>query len=247
MQVRYHKAWSAALERDMELKIYGHGGQPCLVFPCQDGRYFDFENFGMVDHCQPYIDQGRLTLYCVDSIDKETWSASNQPPYDRIRRQEAYFSYITDEALPFARADSGHQGRAMTLGFSMGGYHAANALFRRPDLFDTVIALSGVYDPECFMGGYMDEVAYLNSPLTSMLGMPKGHPHIALLNTCKIILCTGQGAWEEMMVASTSKMDQAMREKGVHAWVDYWGHDVSHDWPWWKKQLPYFLYQVMNG
>ncbi len=247
MQVRYHKAWSNKLNRDMEMKIYGHGGQPCLVYPCQDGRFFDFENFGMVDYCQPYIDQGRLTLYCVDSIDKETWSAQHEPPYDRVRRHEAYFGYITDEVWPFMMADTGHHGRAMTLGFSMGAYHAANTLFRRPDLFDTVIAMSGVYDPETFMGGYLDEVGYLNSPLESMRGMPQGHPHIEKLNTCKIILCTGQGAWEELMVASTGKMDQAMRDKGVHAWVDYWGHDVSHDWPWWKKQLPYFLDKVMNA
>jgi esterase/lipase superfamily enzyme len=27
----------------------------------------------------------------------------------------------------------------------------------------------------------------------------------------------------------------------VPAWFDYWGYDVNHDWPWWRRQLPYFL------
>lgn len=246
MQQVYHKQYSPALQRDMELKVYGHAGKPCIVFPCQDGRFYDFENFGMLEYCQPYLDQGRLKLYCVDSIDKETWSAYHQPPYDRILRHEAWFGYIAQEVQPFMMADSGYQGRGMTMGFSMGAYHAANALFRRPDLFDTVIALSGVYDPESFMGGYMDEVAYLNSPLESIRGMPQGHPYIDQLNSCRIILCTGQGAWEDQMLASTGKMDQALREKGIRAWVDYWGKDVNHDWPWWKKQLPYFLHALFN-
>lgn len=246
MKIEFHQQYSPALQRDMAFKVYGHAGKPCLVFPCQDGRFFDFENFGMLDDCQPYIDRGQLKLYTVDSIDRETWSASDQPPYDRIRRHEAWFKYITEDLYPFMMGDSGCEGRAMTLGFSMGAYHAANALFRRPDLFDAVIALSGVYDPEYFMGGYMDEVAYLNSPLESLRGMPAGHPYIDLLNSCKIVLCTGRGAWEDLMVASTGKMDRALREKGVHAWVDYWGEDANHDWPWWKKQLRYFLAKVLE-
>lgn len=241
MSREYVKRYSPALQREMEVLIHGHGGQPCLVFPCQNGRYYDFENFGTLADCEPYLKEGRLRLYCVDSIDEETWSAERLPPYDRIRRHEAWFRYLTDEIHPFMMAHSGWQGRGMTLGFSMGAYHAANALFRRPDLFDSVIALSGVYDPEIFMGGYMDELLYLNSPLRSIQGMPEDHPYIAALNSCRIILCTGQGAWEDLMVASTGRMEKALSDKGIHAWVDYWGRDAGHDWPWWKKQLRYFL------
>ena len=29
--------------------------------------------------------------------------------------------------------------------------------------------------------------------------------------------------------------------KGIGAWCDFWGYDVEHDWPWWKKQIRYFL------
>lgn len=247
MQTSYHKHYSGALQRDMEVKVYGHAGKPCLVFPSQNGRYYDFESFNMPDSCQPWIDRGKLKLYCVDSIDAESWSAQDQPPYDRVRRHEAWFRYLTDEFYPFMMADSGFRGRAMTLGCSMGAMHAVNTLFRRPDLFDTVVGLSGAYTPEDFMGGYMDEVAYLNSPVASIKGMPPDHPYIDMLNSCQIIICVGQGAWEDEMLYSTRLLDDAMREKGIHAWVDYWGYDVSHDWPWWRRQLEYYLKKIMEG
>ena len=49
MKVEYYKEYSNNLGRDMEFKVYGHAGRPFLVFPCQDGRFFDYENMGMID------------------------------------------------------------------------------------------------------------------------------------------------------------------------------------------------------
>lgn len=246
MHKRYHTAFSPALGRDMAVHIYGHAGQPCLVFPCQDGRFYDFEAFGMTALCQPWLDEGRLMLYTVDSVDKETWSAHGVSPQMRIARHEAWFRYITDEVSPFMSGDSGFGGRAMTLGISLGAYHALNTLLRRPDLFDTVLALSGIYDPETLLGGYLDDTVYRNSPLRSIQGMQSGHPWIEKLNTCRIILCAGQGAWEDEPARSTRQMREAFSEKCIRALVDLWGFDVSHDWPWWKKQLPYFLRMLMS-
>ena len=48
MNIKYYKEYSHHLNRDMEFKVYGHSGQPILVFPCQDGRFYDFENFKMI-------------------------------------------------------------------------------------------------------------------------------------------------------------------------------------------------------
>ena len=44
MYIRYQKMYSEMLGRDMEYKIYGHSGRPVLYIPCQDGRFYDFEN-----------------------------------------------------------------------------------------------------------------------------------------------------------------------------------------------------------
>ena len=45
MEMQYFKEYSPALGREMECKVYGHGGRPMLYIPCQDGRFFDFEDF----------------------------------------------------------------------------------------------------------------------------------------------------------------------------------------------------------
>ena len=42
-------------------------------------------------------------------------------------------------------------------------------------------------------------------------------------------------------------MDNLFREKGIDVWVDYWGYDVSHDWPWWYKQAAYFIPKLIGG
>ena len=45
MEIQYVREYSDILKKDVEYKIYGHTGRPVLFIPCQDGRFFDFENF----------------------------------------------------------------------------------------------------------------------------------------------------------------------------------------------------------
>ena len=246
MHTEYHKEYSPRLGRDMEFKVYGHGGKPVLAYPCQNGRFFDWEGFGMLDTLGDYLESGRLQLFTADTIDSETVSAKGQDPYGRVRRHEAWFGYITEELVPRIREINGTGQDLLVTGFSMGAYHAGNTFFRRPDIFDSVIALSGLYDTEDMYGRYMDEVVYVNDPCASLSGMPEDHPYIQLYNQRKIMICVGQGAWEDLLLAGTRRLDEVLRRKGIRAWVDYWGLDVNHDWPWWKKQIRYFLPNVVG-
>ena len=152
MNTRYHTMYSGCLRREMELKSYGHAGKPVVVFPSSGGRFFEYEDFQMVDACGPFIEQGIIRLYTPDSIDRESWLDSEKEPGHRARRHNAYDAYIVDELLPFIRSDSGYEGKLLATGCSMGGYHAVNFFFRHPDVFDTLIALSGIYDARFFVG-----------------------------------------------------------------------------------------------
>ena len=67
MEMNYVKQYSPALGRDMECKIYGHGGRPVLYIPCQDGRFFDFENFHMHETWAPWIDRGDVIVFAIDT------------------------------------------------------------------------------------------------------------------------------------------------------------------------------------
>lgn len=241
MYQEYHKEYSTHLEREMEFKVYGRGGKPVLVFPCQNGRFFDWEGFGMLVTLGDWLEREKIQLFCVDTIDSETLSNQRGDPCVRVRRHEAWFQYLVQELVPRIHQINPSGQDILTTGFSMGAYHAANCFFRRPDLFDSVIALSGVYDTEAMYGGYMDDLVYLNDPCISLANMPPDHPYIRLFNQRKIMICVGQGAWEGPLLEGTRKLDAVLRSKGIHAWVDYWGLDVNHDWPWWKRQIRYFL------
>lgn len=246
MQIQYYREYSRELDRELEFKSYGHGGKPVLAFPCQNGRFYDWENFGMLETLADYLDGGRIRLFTVDSIDGETVSATWGDPYGRVRRHEAWYRYVTGEVVPRIHDICGDGRRLLSTGFSMGAYHAANFFFRRPDLFDGLIALSGIYDTQEMYGGYMDEVVYANDPCASLSGMPPDHPYIQQYNRSRIAICVGQGAWEEPLLAGTRRLEPILREKGINAWVDYWGFDVDHDWPWWKKQIRYFLDDMLE-
>lgn len=246
MQATYHRMYSPSLMRDMEVNVYGTQGKPCVVFPSQNGRYFDFESFDMIEPCRPWLEAGKLRLFCVDSIDRETWSNREMPPRKRIERHELWFRYLTEEFYPWMMRMCGEGEMPFTIGCSMGATHAANLFFRRPDLFDGLISLSGTYDARLFFGDYMDELVYYNSPYQCLKNMCQEHPYIKLFNRSNIILCVGQGAWEKDMLESTRAMQKVFEEKGIHAWVDIWGSDVAHDWIWWRKQLHYFLEKILG-
>lgn len=244
MEIKYYKRFSNNLQREMEYKVYGTEGRPVLVFASQDGRFYDYENFGMVGALAPFIDKGQIHLICADSIDQFTWSDTNGNPRHRILLQERWFHYIVDELVPQER--HGNETFIIT-GCSMGGFHAGNFFFRRPDLFDTIISLSGIYYAGYFFGNYHDELVYDNSPQDFLWNMPDDHPYWNIYRTRRIILCVGQGPWEDELLASTREMDRLLRTKKVPAWVDYWGYDVAHDWAWWRRQIVYFMDKVLNG
>ncbi len=238
-----HKHYSANLQRDMEYATYGETGRPVLVIPSQDGRYYDYENFGMVESLSPWIDSKRIRLICCDSIDGETWSFSNGDGAQRSQRHEAWFRYVTEELIPAVQA---YEGELMIVtGCSMGAYHSTNFFLRRPDLFSGLISLSGVYRKDYFFGSYMDDTLYLNSPLHYLPNMPADHPYWQMYRERDIILCVGQGAWEDDMLRDTREMQSIMAAHNVPVWIDYWGYDVAHDWPWWRKQIVYFLPKVL--
>ena len=98
MEMQYFKEYSPELGRDMECKLYGHAGRPMLYIPCQDGRFFDFENFHMTDTLAPWIESGQIMVLSIDTMDQETWSDAQGNPYWRIRRYEQWLRYITREA-----------------------------------------------------------------------------------------------------------------------------------------------------
>lgn len=236
--------YSRSLGRDMHMMIYGQGGVPFLAFPTQNSMCRNYEEFGMIDQLADYIEGGRIQLFVVDTVDAESWSNEGGDNSRRAERQEQYFHYIVDEVIPFMR-DRNPELPAVT-GLSMGANHATILFLRRPELFRGIVALSGVYDSDYFFHGWMDPTLYENSPERFLPNLTKDHPYVDLYNQKYMIFCVGQGAWEEDGVRTLRHLERVFSEKGIHAWCDFWGYDVNHDWPWWYKQMRYFIPKVIN-
>jgi esterase/lipase superfamily enzyme len=246
MNVEYHKCWSHHLQQEMEFKVYGHSGKPVLVFPAQGGRFYEFEDFGMTGAVNWFIVEGHYQFFTVDSVDNQSWANGWAHPADRARRHEDYDRYIVHELVPLVRERAGKDALLLSTGVSMGGYHSANFFFRHPDVFDSLISLSGLFQLRMFVGEYSDENVYNNSPLYYLPNLTDPW-YLEKYRRSHIIICAGQGAWEEAMNADIVELGRILERKGVPAWIDLWGYDVNHDWPWWRRQLPYFLGKLLEN
>ena len=92
----------------------------------------------------------------------------------------------------------------------------------------------------------MDDLVYANSPVNYLADMPHDHYYIDMYNHRQIQIVVGQGAWEDVLLESTRWLDSVLRSKGIHARVDYWGHDVNHDWYWWYKMVEHYVPQLLG-
>lgn len=244
MHTEKHRWHSDHLSREMVLKVYGHWGKPFIVFPSSRGRYFDYEGMGMIAAVSQFVDSGRIKLYCVDSLDAESWYDFSVSPAERNVRHEAYDRYICNEVVPFIRSHC-HQPteRVMANGCSMGAYHALNFFLKHPDLFEGTLALSGLYRldrSEFQLSGDDIPAVYFNSPLNYLAELSDPW-YTEWYRNSRIIVCVGQGAWEQEAIEDTRRLQELLAQQSISAWIDFWGFDVNHDWPWWYRQMNYFL------
>jgi esterase/lipase superfamily enzyme len=231
--------YSPSIGIDMPIVTYGHAGPPVLLYPTAAADFLENERFFLVKSIEPMLLAGRLRLFSIDSINSNAWMDRDLPVATQARRQAAYSRYVEEEVVPYIRHVCGDpQARIMTTGASFGGFHAANQFFRRPDLFGGVIGMSGFYDlSRRYFKGYSDDNCYRNNPAWFVPDV--GGDHLARLQDSRIVLATGQGAYEAP--DASRRMSAILDTKQIPHWLDVWGHDVNHDWPWWRRMLPYFL------
>ena len=70
----------------MDLLVFGHDGPKVLVFPTSMGRYFEYEDNKMIAALSDRLESGQLQIYCVDSVDTESWYNKQAHPYWRVQR-----------------------------------------------------------------------------------------------------------------------------------------------------------------
>jgi esterase/lipase superfamily enzyme len=236
MRRDYVKWYSPSLHRDMELLAYGHAGFPVLVFPTSGGRFHEYEDRGMIHELSPKIERGELQVFCIDSVDRESWYNRWVHPADRCHRQNAFDAYLTLEAAPFVRQRTTWD-RMGTTGCSFGAYHAINFALRHPDIVTYAVSLSGAFDiPKRFLDGYYDTNAYFHSPLDYIPNLGDGW----LLDRMRgnyYVLVTGN---QDPLFDQSVQMAHRFGMKGIPHTLDVW-QGFGHDWPWWHSMVRKFF------
>ncbi len=228
--------WSPHLDRSMEIVSYGHFGQAILLFPSAAADYLEYERFHLIEAIAPYINAGRVKVYSINSINSESWLNDKLHGRQKIVRHMQYNNYIVDEVVPFIHRDCDGLTSIITAGVSLGAFHAANTLFRRPDVFDGVIAMSGIYDLKSYSKGYFDEDCYFNSPMDYMANMNDPYWLRHLQSKHHIMFLSGRGNYEDP--DASVAMGNILTAKGIPHEVDLWGWEWTHDWPTWRAMLP---------
>jgi len=233
---REHHTWhSPSLNRSMELLVFGHGGARMLVFPTSMGRFYEWEDRGMMNTLGEHLERGWIQIYCVDSVDAESWYARGKEPGARAWRHIEYENYLIHEVLPLIYAKNPTP-YLITTGASFGAYHAMNFALRHPDKANRVIAMSGLYDIERWLGGYRDDNTYYNCPC---LYIPNefDERRLSALRQLDIVMAVGR---EDPNIENNRWLSGALWGKGIGNALREWD-GWAHDWPWWKQMIHLYV------
>jgi esterase/lipase superfamily enzyme len=236
MNREYHKLYSTRLGREMELLVFGHAGLPVVVFPTSGGHFYEFEERGMVAALAGKIDAGQLQLFCVDSLNMESWYNLHLPPRLRVARHMQYEDYLVHEVLPLIRGKNAGPG-LLAAGCSFGGYHAVNVALRHPELISGFLSLSGAFDLSSFLDGYYDENCYYHLP-THYLPKLNDPRYLDRFRAGRFILATGR---DDHCLQDNRTLNSILTSKGIPHEFYVWETENSHDWPTWQRMVQHYL------
>lgn len=242
MHREYHKWKSPNLGKDMEFLVFGTRGAKVLIFPTRGARFYEYENLRMTEVLRNKIEAGYLQLYCVDSIDSESFYCWWAHPSGRIQRHEAYERYILEEIYPFMQ-ERNNSPCVIAHGCSLGAFHAANIAFRHPHLFSKLAAFSGRYDltlsVEYFsdlLDNYYDDSVYFNTP-THYLSNLECENRINHLRNMEIILTIGEA---DPFRGNNEHLSQILHTKGIDHQLHLW-QDRAHRGYYWRRMAPLYI------
>jgi esterase/lipase superfamily enzyme len=239
MRTEHHVWYSPRMGHDMGVAVFGHWGTPLLAFPTSHGDEWEMQRGGMIAALAEFVEAGRVKIFCVGSNNHESFLNRSAHPFHRSWRQRMFDEYIRAEVVPLIHAScqSGDLPIA-TVGASLGAYHAANSLFRYPDVFKACYALSGIFDLRRFMDGLSDDNFYFHNPVDYVANLHDRWVYEQLAS-CEIRLVTGSGPWEQSHYSYA--FSAVLAQQNIRHHLDDWGPRGGHDWPFWRDEMREYL------
>jgi len=231
--------WSPSLNKEMPIATYGDYGFALLLIPTAAADYLEYERFQLLDQIAAFVDDGKVKVFSIDSINNESWLNEQADPRQKSVRHRQWNSYVFDEVVPFIRTATSAETPIITCGASFGALHSMNLFLKRPDLINGVLAMSGVYDLTEYTRGYFDDDVYFNSPIHFMSNL-EDHKILERIRSSRHIhILTGSGSYEDP--AASGKFARILYDKGIWYELDVWGPEWPHDWNTWRAMLPHYL------
>jgi esterase/lipase superfamily enzyme len=239
MRREHHHWYSDRIGREFGVVVHGHWGPPMLLFPTSGGDEEEYERQGLIAAIAEFIDAGTVKAFCVNVNHGDSFANRSAHPLHRSWMQRQHDAYIRHEVIPFARAHcQSPDAPVWTMGASLGAYHAANTLFKYPDVVKRCFALSGVYDMKRFMNGAYDDNFYFNNPVDYLANIADSWM-LNQLASCDIHIATGSGPFEHS--GEAYRLSEILASRGIGHHLDDWGPLGGHDWPYWKHQMREYL------
>lgn len=242
MKREYHKWYSSNLNRDMELLVFGHKGTKVLFFPPRMGRFYDYENWRVISKLRSKIEAGYLQVFCVDSVDTESFYNFFSHPEYKIWRHVQYQEYILKEVMPLMSLLN-NDSPTIVAGCSLGAYHAVNLAFKYPHLFCKVVGMSGRYDLTVginhysdLLSGYHDENVYFNMP-TQYLQNINDNNYLNQIRKLDIVLVAGKC---DCILNSNHKLSNILNQKGISHRMFEWNEE-AHRAYYWRRMVPLYI------
>jgi esterase/lipase superfamily enzyme len=240
LKEQYFKWYTNYLDREFEILVFGHSGYPVLLFPASKGHYYEYKDSGLIDAASHLINEGKIKIYCPDSVDASSWYNYSIPPSDRVKTHIGYENTILHDVIGYIKHDTGME-KVAAAGCDFGAYHAANLAFRHPDLISHIICMGGTFNIKQFIYGYYDENCYFNNPPDYLPNLTDPW-YLDKIRQMGIILGTGD---EDMCLDENIILSNILNAKGINHWLNI-RKGAGHDWPWWKQMFPHYL-SLING
>jgi esterase/lipase superfamily enzyme len=223
----------------MPIAVYGNYGFALLLMPTAAADYLEYERFQLMDAIAPFVDAGRVKVFSINSINNESWLNDNMNPRDKAIRHNQFNDYVFNEVVPFVKNNTSMETSIITCGASFGALHSANLFFKRPDIINGCIAMSGVYDLTEYTKGYFDDDVYFNSPIHYIPNLTDHNILEQIRRSGHIHLVTGSGEYEDP--EANKRFGGVLYNKNIWYELDIWGNEWRHDWPTWRGILPHYL------
>jgi len=238
----YYKWFSGHVQRDMEMLVFGHSGNPVILYPTRTARFFDYEDWKVIDAFSEKLVAGEVQVFCIDSADQQSFYNKSIPPNERILKHFQFENYILQELLPFIRSRNSNT-NIISAGCSLGAFHAVNMAFRYPTLFSKVVSMSGRYDLTLKLAyfddlfeGYMDNNIYCHTPTKYLPNIQNPHS-LDLLRKLDITIVIGE---EDAFLQNNQLLHEQLLQKSIPHKYFIWKGE-AHKAQYWIQMIQLYF------